>query len=78
MAMIAVSFFLRRTRSSQKDARLQKLLSVFRFLCGGEENFFVFSLLFFGCFFIGCKNLFVGTPDGRFSRFFLFFFERSA
>ena len=53
--MNAVSFFLRRTRSSQKDAaRLQKLLSCLS-VCGGRqrENFFggvcflgVFWLLF--------------------------------
>ena len=55
--MNAVSFFLRRTRSSQKDAaRLQKLLSCLS-VCGGRqrENFFG-GVCFLGVFCFGKKS----------------------
>ena len=78
--MNAVSFFLRRTSSSQKDAaRLQKLLSCLS-VCGGRqrENFFG-GVCFLGVFCFG-KNLRVGPDpdksDGRF--FFILLRGRSA
>lgn len=78
MAMNAVSFFLRRTRSSQKDAaRLQKLLSCLS-VCGGRqrENFFGGGV-FFGCFLFWCKiSVLDPTPTKATVGFFLFFFER--
>ena len=80
--MNAVSFFLRRTRSSQKDAaRLQKLLSCLS-VCGGRqrENFFCVYVLVVFCF--GVKSPCWTHPTkatvGFFfsPTFFLFFFER--
>ena len=47
--MIAVSFFLRRTRSSQKDAaRLQKLLSCLSVFFVGEDT----ERIFLGVIFV--------------------------
>ena len=63
--MIAVSFFLRRTRSSQKDARLQKLLSVFR-LWGKRKKEFL------GVFCWGVKSLCRVLDPPRRSVFSLF------
>ena len=77
MAMIAVSFFLRRTRSSQKDAaRLQKLLSCLS-VCGGRqrENFFG-GVCFLGVFCFGVKSPCWTHPTKATVGFFLFFFER--
>ena len=80
MAMNAVSFFLRRTRSSQKDAaRLQKLLSCLS-VCGGRQRENFFWVCVFWVFFVLVKNLRVGPDpdksDGRF--FFILLRERSA
>ncbi len=65
MAMNAVSFFLRRTRSSQKDARLQKLFALCLSFVGEEKE------RIFGCVFLGCKISVLDPP--RRSVFSLFF-----
>ncbi len=67
--MNAVSFFLRRTRSSQKDARLQKLLSVFS-LWGKRKREFL------GVFLYMCKISVLDPP--RRSVFSLFFIPSSS
>ena len=48
---------------------------------GEEKEFFCFfAFVVWGVLlgFVGCKISVLDPPDGRFSRFFLFFFERSA